>query len=83
MRPAGQEVGLSGRSSGSIVCVERAISVARGNNQRLHSALGYRSPNHYETEHNRIIDMGNLVTEDSVLKHARVPRIQLSNIKKH
>ena len=45
------------------------------NNQRLHSALGYRSPNHYETEYNRVIDMGDLVTEHSALQHDRVPRI--------
>jgi putative transposase len=53
------------------------------NNQRLHSALGYRSPNHYETQYNQVIDRGDLVIEDSVLKHDRVPRIPLSNTKKH
>jgi putative transposase len=41
------------------------------NNQRLHSALGYQSPNKYETEYNRVIDIGiqavqsgDVVTED-------------------
>src|SRR6267378_1884307 len=45
------------------------------NNQRLHSALGYRSPNHYETEYIQVIDMRDLVNEHSALKHDRVPRI--------
>jgi transposase InsO family protein len=44
------------------------------NNQRLHSALGYRSPNKYETEHNQVIDVGDLMTEHSALQHDRVPQ---------
>jgi len=45
------------------------------NNQRLHSALGYQSPNKYETEYNRVIDIGiravqsgDVVTEDRALR---------------
>jgi len=45
------------------------------NNQRLHSALGYRSPNKYETQYAHVIDIGDLVTEDSALKHDRAHRI--------